>query len=116
MNGLRNYNLKIILTQFARILFWIFIIELVSHFTLAFALHESFYLIDHSSKFSIAASLGIKGSLFSAKYIVYYGLTTLVNEQVGMKTSNLPRCIFLIHTNGELWRYFDTGIYQFIRK
>lgn len=116
INGINNYNFKAILIQFIRILFWIFITELASHYTLAFALHESYYLIDTSSKFSLAASLGIKGSLFTAKYIVYYGLTTVVNQQVGMQTTDLPRCIFLIHTNAELWRYFDTGIYQFIKK
>jgi hypothetical protein len=61
-------------------------------------------------------ALLLNGSLFASKYVVYYGITTLVNKIVGMKTTELPRCISLIHTNSEMWRYFDTGIYEFIKK
>lgn len=61
-------------------------------------------------------TLYLKGSLFTCKYIVYYGITTFCNKLVGMETNHLPRCISLIHTNAEMWRYFDTGIYEFIKK
>lgn len=58
----------------------------------------------------------LRGSLFASKYIVFYGLPTLVNRIIGMKTTELPRCIALIHLNSEMWRFFDTGIYEFIKK
>ena len=54
--------------------------------------------------------------LFSAKYNVYYGLSLVINKSVGMRTTPLPKCVALIHTNGELWKHFDTGIYEFIKK
>jgi D-alanyl-lipoteichoic acid acyltransferase DltB (MBOAT superfamily) len=32
-----------------------------------------------------------------------------------MRVTELPRCFALMHTNSELWRYFDTGVYEFIK-
>ena len=61
-------------------------------------------------------ALYLKGALFACKYIVYYGITSLINRLFNMKTTQLPRCISIIHTNSEMWRYFDTGIYEFIKK
>ncbi len=79
-------------------------------------MHENSHLIRMTSKVAISMALLLKGSLFAVKYIVFYGLPTIFNEIVGMKTTPLPRCIALIHTNGEMWKYFDTGIYEFIKK
>jgi hypothetical protein len=73
-------------------------------------------VIDWFSKPSLAMSLYLKGSLFTCKYIVYYGVTNLFNKLAGMNTTKLPRCISIIHTNNEMWKYFDTGIYEFIKK
>ena len=100
----------------ARISFSVIIIELVLHATQAYSLH-SFHgrLLPFFSDESLTASLLLKGTLFTCKYIVYYGATNLINYCVGMKTTDLPRCIFLMHTNSELWRFFDTGIYKFIK-
>jgi len=73
-------------------------------------------VIDWFSKSSLTMSLYLKGSLFTCKYIVYYGIANLFNKLVGMNTTKLPRCISVIHTNNEMWKHFDTGIYDFIKK
>jgi hypothetical protein len=67
------------------------------------------------SNAALTGTLLLKGALFPCKYIVFYGMTNLVNECVGMKCGALPRCFALMHTNSELWRFFDTGIYEFIK-
>lgn len=74
------------------------------------------YVRKYFSVTSFVMSILIRGSLFTSKYIVYYGFPTLVNKILGMKTSELPRCFALLHLNSEMWRYFDTGIYEFIKK
>lgn len=52
----------------------------------------------------VVFALVLRGSLFSCKYIVYYGFPTLLNKLVGMRVGELPRCIWVMHTNSELWR------------
>ncbi len=52
-------------------------------------------------------ALYLKGHLFPVKYIVYYGLATVINKLAGMKTTKLPICGALIHTSSEMWRYFS---------
>jgi Na+/alanine symporter len=89
-----------------RILISTLIIESVLHFTSIYSLivyHKQ--LVHYFSKSSIILALYLVGSLFACKYIVYYGLSTMVNLLVGMKTTELPRCISLIHLNSELWRF-----------
>ena len=109
------FNRKIILLIF-RVIFAICIVEFFSHVTIIYSLHLNQTLIEKSSKLTISIALLLKGSLFSVQYFVYYGIPTIFNEIVGIKTTPLPCCIALIHTNGELWKNFDTGIYSFIKK
>jgi hypothetical protein len=61
-------------------------------------------------------SLLLKGFLFSCTYIVFYGVPKIASEIFGIRTGPLPQCVSLIHTNSELWKFFDTGMYEFIKK
>ena len=91
-------------------------LEATLHLTVVYAIHQNQIAFDNLSKTTLLICLLLKGALFSSKYNVYYGLSLVVNKLVGMETTPLPKCIALIHTNGELWKYFDTGIYEFIKK
>lgn len=108
---------SIIKKTIIKILISIVLIEFVLHFTSVYTLNlYSDQVIDRFSKPSLILAMQLKGSLFVCKYIVYYGLTNLCNSLVGMRTTELPRCVAVVHTNSEMWRYFDTGIYEFIKK
>ncbi len=113
----RKIDLKDLLVTFIRISISFLIMEIVLHLTSLYSIfvyHKQ--LLAYFSRPSLAMALLLNGSLFASKYVVYYGVTTLANKMVGMKTTELPRCISLMHTNSEMWRYFDTGIYEFIKK
>ena len=100
-----------------RIILSISLIELFLRLT-SFSTIQSFIHNHNTSHFSFSSiffSFCYKGLLFASKYIVYYGIPSVINKMVGMKTTDLPRCTALIHTNRELWRYFDTGLYEFIK-
>ena len=45
---------------------------------------------------------------FGFKYIVFYGVTFLINNLVGMRTTALPRCVAMMHTSKELWRSVES--------
>ncbi len=99
-----------------RIVFSILIIECVLHMTCTFMIHTYHKIIvSRFSPSSLITSLFLKGYLFQTKYIVFYGISSLVNQFVEMKITSLPRCISFMHTNAELWKYFDSGMYDFIK-
>ena len=99
-----------------RILLSCVLIEFFYRLTLSSAIHAYHeQIISYFSASSVFYSFVYKGTLFSCKYIVYYGIPSIVNIMVGIKTTRLPRCTTVIHTNREMWRFFDTGIYEFIK-
>lgn len=113
-NERASISLKEALILASRVLFSAFLVELALHFTVVYAIHSIDF--EFSSGVMNFGTLLFKGALFTTRYVYIYGLPTLINQVVGMKTTPLPRCILMIHTGGELWKYFDTGIYEFIKK
>lgn len=88
-----------------RVAFSTVLIEIVLRLTSTYTLIlYNTHFTGYFSTTSIVTALFVKGALFTAKYIVYYGMTTVFNALVGMKTTQLPRCICLMHLNSEMWR------------
>lgn len=102
--------------EFGKILFWIIALEVDLHTHVLYAIINDVNLVNKFSLLTIIAALMFKILLFTAKYIVYYGLPNLINRQVGMHTGELPKCLALLHTSAEAWKYFDTGLYSFIKE
>lgn len=100
-----------------RIIMSAILIEFVLHTTSTFTIHAYYAQMNaYFSSGSLVMSLVLKIALFASKYIVFYGTIAIFNEFLGMRVSNLPSCPIIIHTNKELWRYFDTGLYDFIKR
>lgn len=100
-----------------RIILSAILIEFVLHTTSTFTIHAYYAQMNvYFSSGSLVMSLVLKIALFASKYIVFYGTIAIFNEFLGMRVSNLPSCPIIIHTNKELWRYFDTGLYDFIKR
>ncbi|XP_060518879.1 protein-cysteine N-palmitoyltransferase Rasp isoform X2 [Cylas formicarius] len=55
------------------------------------------------------------GQFFHLKYIVIYGLSTSIASFENITTPSLPRCIGRIHLYSEMWKYFDPGLYDFLK-
>ncbi len=98
-------DLKWISKYLIRILISAALVEISLRLTLTYSLvlyHKQFFsYFNHKSL--IMAHL-LRGTLFTSKYIVYYGIPTVLNDITGMSVTELPRCTMLIHTNSELWR------------
>lgn len=56
------------------------------------------------------------GQFFFLKYTVVYGLALTWTKAEGYETPNPPRCIAHICLYSDMWRYFDEGLYLFIRR
>lgn len=56
------------------------------------------------------------GQFFHLKYVIQYGISTAVASFENIKVPYLPRCIGRTHLYSDMWRYFDPGLYTFLKK
>lgn len=56
----------------------------------------------------------VMGFLFHAKYSVLYGTAMALANFDGMDTPSLPRHISIVHRFTDMWKFFDTGLYEFL--
>ncbi|XP_030751533.1 protein-cysteine N-palmitoyltransferase Rasp isoform X2 [Sitophilus oryzae] len=57
----------------------------------------------------------ILGQFFHIKYVVLYGLSTSLASFENINVPSLPRCIGRIHLYSDMWKYFDPGLYNFLK-
>lgn len=55
------------------------------------------------------------GQYFHIKYVVQYGLSTALAAFEGVAVPRLPRCIGRVHLYSDMWKYFDPGLYNFLK-
>ena len=56
------------------------------------------------------------GQFFHMKYTVFYGMPGVFMTEDGIDAPTPPKCIGRIHLYSDMWRYFDNGLYKFLRK
>lgn len=56
------------------------------------------------------------GQFFHIKYLIQYGISTSLASFENAEVPHLPRCIGRIHLYSDMWRYFDPGLYKFLKR
>ncbi|KDR12454.1 protein-cysteine N-palmitoyltransferase Rasp isoform X2 [Zootermopsis nevadensis] len=95
---------------------WMLFLELFLHFIYVSALQMELQYVTRLgawAHYGMGYSMGI---MFQMKYIVTYGLSCTVARAEQIQTPNHPKCIGRIHLYSDMWRYFDQGLYFFLRK
>ena len=105
------------LIQVVRYSFWLLIGHLMLHF-----FHHSLIRFDmdilKSLDFWSLTGVGlVVGGFFNLKYVIFYGWPRPFVVEDGLtKAPKHPVCIYRIHRYTEMWRYFDHGLYLFLKK
>ena len=56
------------------------------------------------------------GSFFHLKYVIFYGIPGVFAKEDGISNApDHPKCIARIHLYSDMWRYFDVGLYDFLK-
>ena len=56
------------------------------------------------------------GVWFHLKYVVMYGFNIHIAQTDGVDAPGHPACIARIHLYSDMWRYFDAGMYEYMRE
>ena len=105
------------LLQILRYTFWLLIGHLMLHF-----FHQSLITSDMDILRTLDYWTGtgvvlVVGGFFYLKYVIFYGWPRpFVVEDGMLKAPKHPVCIYRIHRYSEMWRNFDHGLYQFLKK
>jgi hypothetical protein len=57
----------------------------------------------------------VAGQLFHLKYTIIFGLPSLFAKLDGMTPPEPPICISRVSNYSDMWRYFDRGLYNFLK-
>lgn len=55
------------------------------------------------------------GQFFHIKYVIIFGVPRLFATIDGMRPPGPPICISRVSKYSQMWRYFDHGLYEFLK-
>lgn len=92
---------------------------MATYVSLHFMYHRAISLQSGVVRFDLATMLGLCFALFGSffvQYYVFYGIPILFANIDQIKSPTRPKCVFSIAKSSELWRTFDGGLYDFMKK
>ncbi|XP_063219824.1 protein-cysteine N-palmitoyltransferase Rasp isoform X2 [Bacillus rossius redtenbacheri] len=110
-----KHCLLIVLNLF-RFLWWWLFTEVALHFIYSngFAMHPQ--IVKHLDSWSFYGMGYCMGQFFMLKYVVVYGLISTVAQIAHIEAPRHPKCIARIYLYSDMWRYFDQGLYTFLKR
>ncbi|GJQ66302.1 putative MBOAT, membrane-bound O-acyltransferase family protein [Trypoxylus dichotomus] len=99
----------------SRFIFWWIVIDFLLHFI--YSPYLSYYpvYVDRLDSWTLCGFGYCMGQYFHMKYVVSYGISTTLAKFENIPAPNTPKCIARIHLYSDMWRYFDHGLYVFLR-
>jgi len=100
----------------ARYMLWMCITDMSTYFVFqqAFTYHP--HIVNSMSMWALCGMGYAMGQFFHLKYVVMYGISSHVARTDGVDAPGHPACIGRVHLYSDMWRYFDTGLYEFMRE
>jgi len=102
--------------QSCRYLLWFCVTEasLFFFYQQLFSYHPN--LVERLDLWALSGMGYALGQFFQLKYVVMYGLSSLLARLDDIDAPPHPKCIARISLYSDMWRHFDSGLYIFIQK
>nr|XP_027308799.2 protein-cysteine N-palmitoyltransferase HHAT isoform X1 [Anas platyrhynchos] len=107
-------NVGILIVGIIRIFFWWCLAELMIHLMYIHAICSSSPPLEAVSYWALGGLALAQVLFFYVKYLVLYGVPSLLLRMDGLKPPALPRCVSLMHSFTKMWRSFDVGLHHFL--
>ena len=105
-----------IMFKLARILCWSAMTMVILHYLYVHAINSNSAVLAKQSRWTLAAIGYLLGQLFMVKYVVLFGLPAQVARLDGFEPPTVPACISYIYCYSDMWKYFDRGLYDFMKR
>uniref|UniRef100_A0A8C4SXN6 Hedgehog acyltransferase n=1 Tax=Erpetoichthys calabaricus TaxID=27687 RepID=A0A8C4SXN6_ERPCA len=104
----------IIVWTIARIFTWWLLAECMIHFLYIHAILSNEALLEVVSFWALGGLALAQVLFFYVKYLVLYGIPSLIVRIDGLEPPELPRCVSTMHSFTGMWRYFDNCACLFV--
>ncbi|KAF7634307.1 hypothetical protein Mgra_00006273, partial [Meloidogyne graminicola] len=105
-----------LIKSFLKLFCYFSLLELLLHLCKVNALFNSpFVMLQNFNNYELISIAYIAGQLFHLKYYLIFGIPNIFAKIDGMKPNSLPICISHISKYSQMWRYFDRGLYLFLK-
>ncbi|XP_064600763.1 protein-cysteine N-palmitoyltransferase HHAT-like [Liolophura sinensis] len=102
--------------HFTRVIFWAVVIEFTLHYFYFHSLQGSLSVMMKVPLWGLAGIGYLHGQFFMMKYVVMFGFPACVAKVDGLNPPEGPKCISRICYYSDMWKYFDRGLYSFIKR
>lgn len=101
-----------------RYFLWLCVTDISTYVTFqqAFTCLYQPHIVNHLSLWALCGMGYAMGQFFHLKYVVMYGISSHIARTDGMEAPGHPACIGRVHLYSDMWRYFDSGLYEFMRE
>ncbi|XP_046351269.2 protein-cysteine N-palmitoyltransferase HHAT-like [Haliotis rufescens] len=100
---------------FVRVFFWAFYLELAHHYLYYNGLLHNITAVKEMSLWALTGIGYTMGQYFMVKYLVLYDLPGQVARLDNLDPPLGPKCISYIYRYSDMWKFFDRGLYTFLR-
>lgn len=101
---------------FLRIGFWALFFNFVLHHFYFTSLAFHLTVIQSLSQWTLVGIGYCQGQFFMVRYIIMWGVSSCIAQLDQFKPPRGPKCISHIYLYSEMWRYFDRGLYSFMKR
>ena len=115
-SSIKNFYFHKIIHFFKRIFLGTVFLEMCGHLVYPYTVLKFEDLPWHISTFNLAGLLYLVSQFFTIKYIVLWSFTSAFACFDGIKTPSLPKCTSCFYYVSDVWRQFDVGLYEFIKR
>lgn len=109
------HSVQNIVISAIRIVFWFCALELLAHFMYPNSMALNIPVVFRLSTGGMIGFIMWQSLYFLMKYICFFGVGSLACKLEGLEPPPSPRCTATLYRYTDVWKYFDTGYYNFIK-
>ncbi|XP_053730798.1 protein-cysteine N-palmitoyltransferase HHAT isoform X2 [Synchiropus splendidus] len=103
-----------LLLRAARLLLWWCIAECMIHVMYMHAIQSSQTYLEMLPPWALGGLALALVQFFYVKYLVLFGLPSMLATLDGVVPPELPRCVSIMYSFTGMWRHFDKGLYRWL--
>lgn len=105
---------KFMVLRTGRIVLWWCIAEYMIHTMYMHSIQSNETYLEILPPWALGGLALALVQFFYVKYLVLFGLPSMLATMDGLSPPKLPRCVSIMHTFTGMWRYFDVGLYRWL--
>ncbi|XP_043917687.1 protein-cysteine N-palmitoyltransferase HHAT [Protopterus annectens] len=110
----KKNDIATLMLGIARIFLWWWLAESMIHFMYMHAIHNNEAILESVTFWTLGGLALAQVLFFYVKYLVLFGIPTMIIRLDGIEPPKLPRCVSAMYSFTGLWRNFDVGLHRWL--